>query len=128
LAAIAMAEQNSLPLLGICLGHQCLGQYFGGKIIQAPTPVHGKPALINHNERHEFLGLTNPLKVARYHSLVIEKKSLPNCLEITSESLDGLIMSVKHQTLPFVGLQFHPESVISEYGKDLLSNFINTYL
>ncbi len=112
-----------IPVLGVCLGHQAIGQVFGGKIIHAPSPQHGKESIIQHDKRGLFSGLKGPLKVARYHSLIIEKRTLPNCLEITCETQDGLIMGVRHKTLPIEGLQFHPESIATPKGPTLVANF-----
>jgi anthranilate synthase component 2 len=116
--------QGRVPILGICLGHQAIGQVFGGKVIHAPTPNHGKQSSINHQQLGMFSGLSSPLIVARYHSLIIEKSSLPSCLEITSETSDGLIMGVRHRSLPIEGLQFHPESMATESGPELVKNFL----
>ena len=122
---------GKLPILGVCLGHQSIGQVFGGKIIHAREIMHGKTSMIHHNNKGVFKGLANPYEATRYHSLVIEKESLPDCLEITAwtENADGTmdeIMGVKHRTLAIEGVQFHPESILTEHGHDLLRNFLNT--
>lgn len=116
----------SIPLLGVCLGHQSIGQAFGGKIIRAPEPVHGKTSRITHNNTSVFKDLPNNLEVTRYHSLVIERDTLPDVLQITSKTDDNLIMGIQHKTLPFHGVQFHPESIVTQHGHDLLKNFLET--
>lgn len=118
---------GKIPLLGVCLGHQSIGQAFGGKIIKAKTLMHGKTSLIHHENIGVFKGLPNPYTATRYHSLVIEKESLPDCLAVTAWTEDGEIMGVRHKTLAIEGVQFHPESVLTEYGHELLDNFIKTY-
>lgn len=118
---------GKIPLLGVCLGHQSIGQAFGGKIIKAKTLMHGKTSLIHHKDAGVFKGLTNPYTATRYHSLVIERETLPDCLEVTAWTADNEIMGVKHKTLPIEGVQFHPESILTEHGHDLLDNFIKTY-
>ena len=120
---------GKIPLLGVCLGHQSIGQAFGGKIVKAKTLMHGKTSLIYHINKGVFKDLPNPYTATRYHSLVIERESLPDCLEITAWTLDengefGEIMGVKHKTLPIEGVQFHPESVLTEHGHALLNNFL----
>lgn len=115
---------GKIPLLGVCLGHQAIGQAFGGKVVKAPTPQHGKISVIQHQGKGIFEGVQNPLRVARYHSLVVEKSSLPACLEITAESEDGLIMGVRHQEYSVEGVQFHPESIATEQGHQLLAQFL----
>jgi len=121
------AFAGKIPLLGVCLGHQSIGQAFGGKIVKAKTLMHGKTSLIHHQNVGVFKGLANPYTATRYHSLVIEKESLPDCLEITAWTEDGEIMGVRHKTLAIEGVQFHPESVLTEYGHELLDNFIKAY-
>ncbi len=113
------------PILGVCLGHQSIGQAFGGKIVHAKQPMHGKTSPIFHKGAGMFRGLPNPFTATRYHSLVIERESLPDCLEITAWTEDGEIMGVRHKTLPVEGLQFHPESILTEHGHKLLKNFLN---
>jgi len=121
---------GKLPILGVCLGHQSIGQVFGGKIIHAKEIMHGKTSLIHHNNSGVFCGLKNPYIATRYHSLVIEKESLPDCLEITAwtENKDGSmdeIMGVRHKEYDIEGVQFHPESILTEHGHDLLKNFLS---
>jgi len=121
---------GKLPILGVCLGHQSIGQVFGGKIIHAKEIMHGKTSMMYHNDVGVFKGLTNPYEATRYHSLVIEKESLPDCLEITAwtQNKDGSIdeiMGVRHKELPIEGVQFHPESILTEHGHDLLKNFLS---
>jgi anthranilate synthase/aminodeoxychorismate synthase-like glutamine amidotransferase len=113
-----------IPTLGVCLGHQCIGAVFGGNVVRAPLPVHGKVALIHHTSHGIFRGLASPFAAARYHSLVVERESLPDVLEITAESGDDLIMGLQHRSHPIWGVQFHPESILTSTGKDLLRNFL----
>ncbi|WP_397476058.1 anthranilate synthase component II [Pusillimonas sp.] len=113
------------PILGVCLGHQSIGAAFGGNIVRAGKQMHGKTSPITHAGTDVFDGLPSPYTVTRYHSLVIERDSMPDCLEITAESDDGEIMGVRHKTLPVYGVQFHPESILSEHGHALLRNFLN---
>ncbi|MGI1680189.1 MAG: aminodeoxychorismate/anthranilate synthase component II [Cellvibrionaceae bacterium] len=120
---------GKIPVLGICLGHQSIAQAFGGKIIRAHDVMHGKTSMIHHNNKGVFKNLTNPYEATRYHSLVIEKESLPDCLEVTAwtETEDGQvdeIMGVRHKELIIEGVQFHPESILTEHGHDLLQNFL----
>ena len=115
---------GKIPLLGVCLGHQSIGQAFGGKIVHAKQLMHGKTSLIHHKNTGVFKDLPNPYTATRYHSLVIERESLPDCLEITAWTDDGEIMGVRHKTLPVEGVQFHPESILTEYGHELLNNFL----
>lgn len=115
---------GQIPLLGVCLGHQSIAAAFGGKIIRAKQLMHGKTSAITHRGSDVFTDLPSPFIVTRYHSLAIERESLPNCLEVTAETDDGEIMAVAHKELPIFGVQFHPESVLSEYGHELLSNFL----
>jgi len=122
------AFKGKIPILGICLGHQAIGQSFGAKVVKATEPVHGKVHDIVHNNKGVFKGLNNPLKVTRYHSLVLEKETLPSCLEITAETKTGEIMGIKHKEYAIEGVQFHPEAFLTEQGLTLLSNFINTYI
>jgi anthranilate synthase component II len=123
---------GKIPLLGVCLGHQSIGQAMGGKVIRAPYVMHGKTSAVYHNNKGVFSGLKNPFQATRYHSLVIEKESLPDCLEITAwtQNEDGSmaeIMGVKHKTLAVEGVQFHPESILTEHGHDMLRNFLKAY-
>ena len=115
----------STPILGVCLGHQATGQAFGGEIVRAPTPMHGKVSRISHNARGLFRGLNGPFKATRYHSLIIERDGAPEALEVSAESDDGLIMAVAHRALPVYGVQFHPESIESEHGHAVLRNFLD---
>ena len=114
----------SIPLLGVCLGHQAVGQAFGGKVVRAPVPVHGKLSLIRHEGEGLFRGISRPFWATRYHSLVVERASLPHELTVTAESDDRLIMGLAHGRLPLHGVQFHPESIASEHGHRLLANFL----
>lgn len=116
--------KGRIPILGICLGHQAIGQVFGAKIVKGERPVHGKVFPINHIDKGVFKGLNNPLNVTRYHSLVIEKETLPDCLEITAETEDGVIMGIKHKEYLLEGVQFHPEAILTEQGMELLDNFL----
>jgi anthranilate synthase component II len=114
-----------VPILGVCLGHQSIGQAFGGNIIRAKTVMHGKVSLVSHTNQGVFKGLPNPFQATRYHSLVIERETLPECLEITATTEDGEIMGVRHRTMPIDGVQFHPEAILTEHGHALLKNFLN---
>lgn len=116
---------GKLPILGVCLGHQAIGAAYGGNIIRAQKIMHGKVSDITHTGTDVFSGLPSPFVVTRYHSLAVERKTLPECLEITAETADGEIMGLRHKTLPVYGVQFHPESVLSEHGHALLKNFLN---
>jgi anthranilate synthase/aminodeoxychorismate synthase-like glutamine amidotransferase len=113
-----------VPILGVCLGHQAIGEVFGGIVERAPEPVHGKTARIHHDGRGVFADLASPLEATRYHSLVVRRAGLPACLEVSAESEDGLIMGLRHRELPVEGVQFHPESILTESGKALLRNFL----
>lgn len=113
-----------LPILGVCLGHQSIAQAFGGRIVRAPRPVHGKTSSITHDGVSIYDRLPNPFTATRYHSLTVEKETLPRCLEVTAHSEDDLIMGLRHGTLPVFGVQFHPESILTEVGKQLLRNFV----
>lgn len=115
---------KQIPILGVCLGHQSIGQAFGGRIVHAKQIMHGKTTLITHNGTGVFRDLPSPFSATRYHSLVIDQKSLPDCLEITAWAEDGEIMGVRHKTLPVQGVQFHPESILTEHGHKLLRNFL----
>jgi|TARA_B110000967_G_C18807317_1_gene521708 anthranilate synthase component 2 len=119
------AFKGKIPILGVCLGHQSIGQAFGGKIIHAQTIMHGKTSRISHNNTGVFSGIKNPFIATRYHSLVIDRKSLPDCFDITAWTDDNEIMGIKHKELAIEGVQFHPESILSEYGHDLLKNFLD---
>ncbi len=113
-----------LPLLGVCLGHQAIGQAFGGRVVRAPHPMHGKLSPIRHEADGVFEGLPSPLSATRYHSLTVERDSLPDSLEVTAETEDGTIMGLRHREMPVHGVQFHPESIASEHGHALLHNFL----
>ena len=115
---------NPIPLLGVCLGHQSIAESFGGEVIESGKPIHGKVSLIHHNNSELFEDMTNPFKATRYHSLIVKKNSLPKSLEITSETESGEIMSIKHKESPVYGVQFHPESIATEFGHKLLENFL----
>jgi anthranilate synthase/aminodeoxychorismate synthase-like glutamine amidotransferase len=112
------------PILGVCLGHQAIGQAFGGRVVRAPQIMHGKTSQISHDGKTIFSGLPNPFPATRYHSLIVERESLPACLEISATSPDGLIMGLRHKDAKVEGVQFHPESVLTEAGKQLLANFL----
>ena len=113
------------PVLGVCLGHQCIGQAFGAKVVRAPKPMHGKISEITHNATGVLAAIPSPFKATRYHSLTLEPGSLPDCLEITAESDDGVIQGIAHRDLPLHGVQFHPESIASEHGHQLIQNFLD---
>jgi len=113
-----------LPLFGVCLGHQCIGHVFGAEVVVNYRLMHGKVSPIQHNGRDLFAGIPTPFSATRYHSLVIKRDTLPDCLEITAETDEGEIMGIRHRTLPIWGVQFHPESILTEYGKVLLANFL----
>ncbi|MEQ8842724.1 MAG: aminodeoxychorismate/anthranilate synthase component II [Acidimicrobiales bacterium] len=115
---------GTLPIFGVCLGMQAMGQVYGGEVIRAPEVMHGKTSFIRHHDVGVFAGLPNPLEATRYHSLIVDRASLPDCLEITAESDDGLIMGLRHRELDVEGVQFHPESVLTASGHDLLANFL----
>lgn len=115
---------RQLPILGICLGHQCIGQVFGGKIVRAKKLMHGKTSLIYHNKKDIFKGITNPFVATRYHSLIVEKDSLPKCLKIVARTKEKEIMGLKHREFPVWGVQFHPESILTDEGKKILNNFL----
>ncbi|MBK9078156.1 MAG: aminodeoxychorismate/anthranilate synthase component II [Hyphomicrobium sp.] len=115
----------TIPLLGVCLGHQSIGQSYGGKVIRAPQPMHGKLSTITHTNKGVFKGLPKAFQITRYHSLIVERATLPDCLEITAETADGIIMGLQHKTHPVHGVQFHPESIASEQGHALLANFLS---
>ncbi len=117
----------TLPLLGVCLGHQCIGYSYGGVVSQAPVIMHGKSSLIHHNNQGVFAGLPNPFSAIRYHSLMVRRDKLPDCLEITAWTDDGTIMGLRHRQHPVEGVQFHPESFMTQCGKDILRNFLKLY-
>lgn len=115
---------GKIPILGVCLGHQAIGQHFGGKVTRAPEPVHGKPVEIKHDGHTIFEGLPEIFNAGRYHSLIVERDGMPDCLEISAESPDGLVMALRHRELPIEGVQFHPESILTDHGKQMLKNFL----
>ncbi len=119
------AFAGKLPILGVCLGHQSVGQAFGGIVVGAPTIMHGKTSEISHDGRTLFEGLPQPFTATRYHSLMVERESLPDCLEVSAETDDGTIMGLRHKTMPVEGVQFHPESILTKTGHDLLQNFLD---
>ncbi|MBS3948788.1 MAG: aminodeoxychorismate/anthranilate synthase component II [Dethiobacter sp.] len=122
---VIRACAGQIPILGICLGHQCLGQVYGGHIVRAGRLVHGKTSLIYHNREGVFAGLPSPFNATRYHSLLVERSTLPDCLEITAETDAGEIMGLRHKTIPWLeGVQFHPEAILTEHGMSLLANFL----
>jgi anthranilate synthase/aminodeoxychorismate synthase-like glutamine amidotransferase len=121
---VIKAFAGRLPILGVCLGHQCLGQVYGGNVVRAGRLMHGKTSPILHNGRDLFEGLPNPFVATRYHSLLVQRESLPECLEITAETAEGEIMGLRHRILPVWGVQFHPESILTTHGKELLANFL----
>jgi anthranilate synthase component II len=116
---------GKIPILGVCLGHQSIGYAFGGDIVRAKKLMHGKTSEISHDGKGVFKGMPNPFRATRYHSLVIKRETLPECLIVTAQSEDGEIMGVRHKTLPVEGVQFHPESILTESGKLLLKNFLD---
>ena len=125
LALTEAAAETQTPLMGVCLGHQTIGQAFGGKVVRCHEIVHGKMGTMNHTGKGVFAGLPSPFDATRYHSLVVDRDSLPDCLEITAELEDSTIMGLQHLELPIHGVQFHPESIASEHGHALLNNFLN---
>ena len=125
LALTEAAAETKTPLLGVCLGHQTIGQAFGGDVIRCHEIVHGKMGTMHHTGKGLFAGLPSPFEATRYHSLVVDPKTLPDCLEVTAALEDGTIMGLQHKELPIHGVQFHPESIASEHGHDLLKNFLS---
>jgi len=125
LAMVQAAAETRTPLMGVCLGHQTIGQAFGGKVVRCHEIVHGKMGTMHHKGTGLFAGLPSPFEATRYHSLVVERQSLPDCLNITAELADGTIMGLQHESLPIHGVQFHPESIASEHGHKLLQNFLD---
>lgn len=125
LALTQAAAETRTPLMGVCLGHQTIGQLFGGKVVRCHEIVHGKLGSMSHSGKGLFAGLPSPFQATRYHSLVVDRDSLPGCLEITAELEDGTIMGLQHRELPIHGVQFHPESIASEHGHALLKNFLD---
>jgi anthranilate synthase/aminodeoxychorismate synthase-like glutamine amidotransferase len=116
---------NSMPVLGVCLGHQCMGYVFGGDVIRAPRLMHGKTSPIHHDGKGVFAGLPNPFEATRYHSLIVKRETFPACLEISAETAEKEIMGLRHRELPIHGVQFHPESILTNEGKRLLANFLS---
>ncbi len=116
---------GEIPMLGVCLGHQCIGQAFGGTVVSAPVIFHGKVSEIHHDGRSIFTGMSQPFIATRYHSLIVERDSLPDCLEVTAQTHDGTIMGLRHREYPVEGVQFHPESILTAEGKVLLKNFLD---
>jgi len=125
LALTEAAAETGTPLMGVCLGHQTIGQVFGGKVTRCHEIVHGKMGVVHHSGKGLFEGLPSPFDATRYHSLIVERESLPDCLEVTAWLEDGTIMGLQHKELPIHGVQFHPESIASEHGHALLQNFLN---
>ncbi len=122
--AVKYCAENTIPVLGVCLGHQCIGEVFGANIVHAPYLMHGKVSKVLHNGKDLFDAIPDGFTATRYHSLIIERKTLPECLETTAETEDGVVMGVKHRLLPIYGVQFHPESILTEHGHSLLANFL----
>lgn len=121
---LVRTASGKVPLFGVCLGHQAVGQAFGGRIMRAPLPMHGKVSSIHHHGTGLFANLPDPLTATRYHSLVVAREGLPDCFEVTAETEDGVIMGLQHKELPVHGVQFHPESIATEHGHELLANFL----
>lgn len=119
------AASETIPMFGVCLGHQSIGEVFGGEVVRAPLPIHGKMATIHHTGDAVFRGIEGPFQATRYHSLVVKRDTLPECLRITAETPDGLIMALSHTSLPVHGVQFHPESITSQHGHKILRNFLD---
>jgi anthranilate synthase/aminodeoxychorismate synthase-like glutamine amidotransferase len=122
--AIRDCAERGVPVLGVCLGHQCIGHVFGGEIVRAPQVMHGKTSVISHDGAGVFTGLPDPLRATRYHSLVVDRRSVPPELVVSAESEDGTVMGLRHRSLPVEGVQFHPESILTESGHALLQNFL----
>ena len=121
---VVKAFYREIPILGICLGHQCIGEAFGGRVSYAKALFHGKQSEITHDGRGIFSGISSPVKVARYHSLAVQNEELPDCLQVLARTADGEIMAMRHREYPVVGLQFHPESIYTEHGKRMIENFL----
>lgn len=122
---VIRAFSGEIPVLGVCLGHQAIGHVFGGRVVRAPRLMHGKTSMIHHDGRRVYAGLPSPLEATRYHSLVVERESMPDCLAITAETDLGEIMGIRHQELPVEGVQFHPEAILTEHGHKMLRNFLD---
>jgi len=116
---------SKIPILGVCLGHQSIGQVFGGDVIGASELMHGKTSEVHHSGKSVFKGLSSPFTATRYHSLIVQRDTLPDCLEITAETQDGVIMGLKHKEMEIHGVQFHPESILTDFGKEMLQNFLD---
>lgn len=125
LEMIARAADDAIPLFGVCLGMQAMGQAFGGDVVRAPVPMHGKLSSVAHEGKSVFKGLPSPFQVTRYHSLIVDDDTLPPCLDVTARTEDGLIMGLAHKDRPIHGVQFHPESIATEHGHAMLKNFLN---
>ena len=122
---VISAFGGTIPILGVCLGHQSIGQVYGGKVIRAPQVMHGKVSMIHHTGKNIFKGVSNPFEATRYHSLIVERKNLPDVLEVTAWTKDGLVMGLQHKTHPVFGVQFHPESILTFEGKKIFQNFLD---
>jgi anthranilate synthase/aminodeoxychorismate synthase-like glutamine amidotransferase len=123
--AIRHFGEAAVPVLGVCLGHQCIGQLYGGEVVRAPELMHGKTSEVHHRGAGVFADLPSPLVATRYHSLVVDPASVPDCLEVTAETADGIVMGLRHRELPIEGVQFHPESILTEHGHRLLRNWLS---
>lgn len=126
--SVIQKVQGKIPVLGVCLGHQAIGESYGGKVIRAPQLMHGKTSQIYHDNKTIFNGIPNPFTATRYHSLIVQRNSVPECLEISAETKDGIIMALRHKEYAIEGVQFHPESILTETGKSLFINFFSYYL
>jgi len=126
--AVIKKVQNKIPVLGVCLGHQAIGECYGGKVVRAPQLMHGKTSQIYHDNKTIFNGVPNPFTATRYHSLIVQRNSVPDCLEISAETKDGIIMALRHKEYPMEGVQFHPESILTKTGKKLFINFFSYYV
>jgi anthranilate synthase/aminodeoxychorismate synthase-like glutamine amidotransferase len=124
--AVIRDQASRIPIFGVCLGLQSIGQAFGGKVVRAPRLMHGKTSLITHDGRSIYAGVPSPFEATRYHSLVVEEASLPACLKVTARAPDGEIMGLRHDTLPVEGVQFHPESILTEHGLRLVQNWLES--
>ena len=122
--AIEVLGGEGLPVLGVCLGHQCIGEIYGGTVVQAPELMHGKTSLVHHDGAGVFAGVASPFEATRYHSLVVDPATVPECLEVTARTADGVVMGLRHRSLPIEGVQFHPESILTRSGHEMLGNFL----